>query len=125
MTCEHDCTHLLRENIRYALEPDNPALIPMWISRETQLSGDNDSTVSYRRHLHEAQFHLLLDTICDELLPWQWRCSCLDAIYLPLAALRKLSTDRESKQQVRRLLQELSTTCRYFQRSLLPTHYTP
>ncbi len=35
-------------------------------------------------------FRLLLDTANDRMLPWHWRCLCLDQAWRPLLDLRNL-----------------------------------
>lgn len=67
---------------------------------------------------YESQFRLLMEVVVDEILPPHWRCLCLDQIYKPLFAMRRLATDPNSEAYVRALQQELSITTRYVQASL-------
>ena len=99
--------------IRYGCDPNNPALISNWLKQNGE-----DLPMDQRRQWLEKQFYVLLDTIADDLVPRQWRCICLDNIYKPLCALRKLSNDEFSIARVRQLSYELSTTGRFVERSL-------
>jgi len=47
------------------------------------------------RNLYLQATHVLLETICDELIAKCWRCWCLDNIYRPLACLHKLNQTEE------------------------------
>jgi hypothetical protein len=70
--------------------------------------------INPRRHLHQAQFYLLLEVITDTLLPSHWRELCLDNIYRPLIELNRLSTCQSTKKQLRHLWLELNITSNYF-----------
>lgn len=102
-------THQLLRKIRFASEPDNPALIQHWLRNEhTPGSARPDLDWDILR----LQYHLLLDTINDDALPVRWRCACLDAIYTPLRQMETLANDSARKREVRRLYFEV-TMCRH------------
>lgn len=107
----------LRDIIRYGYDPDNPALIPLWLSREEAIL-PAEVTLAMRRKCYMDQFNLLLNVISDELVPAHWRCLCLDYIYKPLSGLYRLATGEQDKQHHRQLLYELSVTSRYMAPSL-------
>ena len=107
-------TQLLVNKIRFGTEPDNPMLIKLWLE-QTQ---PEDLSISQLRESYCLQFHTLLDTVVDELVPQHWRRTCLDNIYLPLSSLKKLATNASSEQQVQQLLQELAVSTRYVEKSL-------
>lgn len=105
----------LYRKIRSAEDPDNPALILLFLELSLSLA---DNTVADKRRCLKVQFQLLLDTLADEHLPSHWRCQCLDNIYRPLRELQRIACCRESKQQVRLLMYELRIISCYFQAGL-------
>ena len=106
--------NILEQKIRQGLEPDNPVLIHLWLScQQTE-----NLPIDTLRVKHTAQFRLLLETVLDELVPAHWRRTCLDNIYLPLSALKKLSNSESSEQQLRDLFNELAISTRYVESSL-------
>ena len=102
----------MRHKIRYAQEADNPKLIALWLAMEYSLS---PATKSSHWLLYVTEFHLLLDTLADDLLPNHWRRLCLDNINRPLAALRGMAYSNLNKQQLNQLFYELRTTSHFFQ----------
>lgn len=64
--------------------------------------------------IYQGQFRLLLDAICDNLLPAHWRQLCLDNIYRPLTDLNRISQCEASKERLRHLWLELNITSQYF-----------
>lgn len=109
--------HVMREKIRYGQDPDNPALIPLWLDQEAALR-PFDLSLEDCRHYYESQFRLLLEAVLDELVPSHWRRLCLDYIYQPLSTLKKLSDGEQSERHIRQLINELSISCRYVEASL-------
>lgn len=106
--------NMLAHKIRQGSEPDNPALIHLWLScQQTQ-----NQSIDKLRASHTAQFRLLLETVLDELVPAHWRRICLDNIYLPLSTLKKLSNNESSEQHLRSLFNELAISTRYVENSL-------
>ena len=109
---------LLREKIRHGKEPDNPALLPLWLSLEEEHQQHLSTMYLLAQHF-ENQFYLLLETVVDELVPCHWRRTCLDFIYKPLSSLQRISHDQKSKNHVAKLLRELAVSSRYVERSLI------
>ncbi len=110
--------NLIRYKIRNGSEPDNPTLFFLWFNYEEKLLSD-DNCLKFQRSIYESQFNLLLDAVIDELVPKRWRCQCLDQIYRPLTALKRISNNKESESQIKRLLYELSVTSHYVENSLM------
>lgn len=102
----------IRNDIRYGKFPNNPELIALWLTQESVLE-DSIDCLSKRRQHYESQFRLLLEVVVDELVPRHWRCLCLDYIYKPLGSIKRLSNDIQSENHLRKLFNELSTSCRY------------
>ncbi len=115
----------LRHKIRWAQEPDNPNLITLWLAGErccesvAQHAPCPNCSNAQQRRCYEQQFHLLLETILDELLPAHWRCSCLDLIYQPLQRLKALSNTKASNARLLGLYHELAITSHYVRASLM------
>jgi len=63
------------QKVRYAEDEDNPELLSFWLTAEqTLFTSSNTSSDEYARwQLYQGQFRLLLDAICDNLLPKHWR----------------------------------------------------
>jgi hypothetical protein len=98
---------LIKRKIRWGHEPDNPMLIKLWLSLEEQVIV-NQVEIKLKRSLYEAQFHLLLKTIEDELISKVWRHVCLDNIYQPLRSLHKLTDNAASISRLRTLSSSLA-----------------
>ncbi|MNF76657.1 hypothetical protein D3C84_587760 [compost metagenome] len=77
----------LSRRIRCAMEPDEPRLIDHYLAEGRYLVCCTE-TSAWTVAL--TSFRLLLDTACDRMLPWHWRCLCLDQAWKPLLQLRKL-----------------------------------
>jgi len=106
----------IRQKVRYAEDEDNPDLLSFWLMAEqTLFTGSNSfSDEDARWQLYQGQFRLLLDAICDNLLPEHWRLLCLDNIYRPLTELNRISQCENTKERLRRLWLELNITSQYF-----------
>ena len=77
----------LSHRIRCAMSPDEPRLIDHYLAEGRYLVCCTDTspwTVAM------TAFRLLLDTASDRMLPWHWRCLCLDQAWRPLLELRTL-----------------------------------
>jgi hypothetical protein len=106
----------IRKKIRYAEDQENPQLLPFWLMAEQTLftgSYFNGDQIA-RQKMYQDQFRLLLDVICDNLLPRHWRELCLDNIYRPLTELNRISQCEASKKRLRHLWLELNITSQYF-----------
>ena len=109
---------IIRDKIRFGHEPDNPTLIPLWLNQESVLCPNIHEPIELHRDHYEKQFRLLLETIVDELVPSHWRQLCLNHIYQPLGALKRIADDKQSEQDLQRLVHELSITSHYVATSL-------
>ena len=103
---------LIRDKIRFGKNPNNPELIPLWLTQESVIQDSVDCLI-LRRQNYEDQFRLMLETVVDELVPRHWRQLCLEYIYQPLSSLRKISCGEQTENRLRQLLAELSSSCRY------------
>lgn len=73
--------------IRCAFEPDEPRLIDHYLAEGRYLAR---FTATPQRLIAETSLRLLLDTARDTLLPWHWRCLCMDQAWRPLRDLQAL-----------------------------------
>jgi len=108
---------VLREKIRFGLEPDNPTLIVLWLSSECDVRSTSKSYVELAK-IYEQQFRLLLEAIVDELVPAYWRRTCLDYIYRPLSSLQRIAVSEKDQALIRKLNYELMVSCQYIESSL-------
>lgn len=104
-----DYKHHLWRKIRFAKEPDNPALIDHYLDIDTCRL----KSFQAQKDHYECQFRLLLETVADELVPAYWRCCCLDHINKPLLKLNRLSKDARHQNYLCKLKYELNMTCHY------------
>lgn len=84
--------HALGLRIRCGLDPDEPRLIDHYLAEGRYLARFKGIP---NRHIALASFRLLLDTARDTVLPWHWRCLCLDQCWRPLRDLKSLASDRQ------------------------------
>ncbi|EPJ45962.1 MAG: hypothetical protein OFPII_23020 [Osedax symbiont Rs1] len=105
----------LRHKIRYALDDDNPGLLPLWLAMEESLDCCCNSA---NWQLYHAEYRLLLDALSDDLLPGHWRSWCLDNISKPLMSLQRIAISREQSQQLNKLFYELRVVSHFFQGGL-------
>ncbi len=106
----------IRHKVRYAEDEDNPELLSFWLMAEQTLftGSDTFNDEEARWQMYQGQVRLMLDVICDNLLPEHWRHLCLDNIYRPLTELNRLSQCEVSKDRLRQLWLELNITSHYF-----------
>jgi len=107
----------IRQKVRYGEDENNPQILSFWLMAEQTLftgSDINTDDDDERWQMYQAQFRLLLDVICDNLLPEHWRQLCLDNIYRPLTDLNRISQCETSKKRLRGLWLELNITSQYF-----------
>ncbi|WP_343845857.1 hypothetical protein [Bowmanella denitrificans] len=102
-----------RANVRYALQPDNPALLFNYLQHNRMLA-DSHACRRMKRRLHRQAVRLLLDTLCDNCIDLHWRHLCLDQIHQPLLALQKLARSDHERRQDSHLLCELRLLSHYF-----------
>ncbi|WP_116367809.1 hypothetical protein [Parahaliea mediterranea] len=95
---------VLKRKIRYAEEPDNPAVLRHYFRLDTPPPKE---TLLQRRLRLRAQYVLLYDTIKDAGNPPHWSQICLDMIHRPLYELRQLANSRESREDVSLLFVQL------------------
>ena len=110
---------VFRTDVRMATHPNDPCIIGEWLRIDRCCDQHDNHRVcphcpfSTQRRCYEQQFRLLLETIADELLAPQWRCSCLDRIHHPLQGLKSLANTPDSTAHLRELRQELATISYY------------
>ncbi|OOV88053.1 hypothetical protein [Oceanospirillum linum] len=102
----------LRWKIRYATEPDNPSLLQLWLNMEHRLCQTQDRDDQWQHH--QGMLNLLIDSYSDELNPPHWRALCLDWFCKPLGSLSRLACNRQHRNELNRLIQEVSTLSHFF-----------
>lgn len=95
-----ECLRWLALKISCGLSPDDPGLL-----RRHQLALEQlvDAGVLAAIPAHEQALRLLYGAAHDTLLPWHWRCACLDQLNRPLAALHRLADAQGDAALVARL----------------------
>ena len=97
--------HWLGQQVRCALEPDEPRVIEHYLAEGRYLVCCR-ATPAWR--VATASLRLLLETAQDVALPWHWRTLCLDQAYRPLRDVRRLAVTSEQHLECKRLCLQLS-----------------
>ncbi len=84
----------LSHQIRCAMAPDEPRLIEHYLAEGRYLAR---CTATPAWNIAQTSLRLLLDTATDTLLPWHWRCLCLDQAWRPLRDLRSAAHTAEQR----------------------------
>ena len=109
-TIQTTAINSIRHKVRYADDENNPQLLSFWLMAEQTLFAGSDINIDddEKWQMYQGQFRLLLDVICDNLIPEHWRQLCLDNIYRPLTELNRISHCDMSKKRLRYLWLELN-----------------
>lgn len=92
--------------IRCAFDPDEPRVIEHYLAEGRYLAR---FTATPRALIAESTFRLLLDTARDSILPWHWRCLCLDQAWRPLRDLQTLAQTTLERQRLQGFSRQLAT----------------
>lgn len=96
-----ECWRWLALKIACALEPEEPRLLDRYQDAGRQLL---DMGLLQERELAQQEFALLYRCAREALLPWHWRCLCMDRLARPLQVLERLARDDASLEAPLRLL---------------------
>ena len=102
----------LQRAVRTGSEPDRPELLYAYLRICDEAVPDLPQSLQLLRY--EAVCDVLLEAICDDLVPHHWRVTCLDNLPKPLLALRSLASSRKAKRRVDRYLAATRTLSHYF-----------
>lgn len=103
----------LENSVRHATEPDQPGNISRYLTKIEVCAGQACS-VSDQRTIYLRAYKTLLETVCDSLVDRHWRVSCLNQIYRPIFAMKRLARTPTDKAQIRTLRTELARLSHYF-----------
>ncbi|HEX8542592.1 MAG TPA: FagA protein [Pseudomonas sp.] len=92
--------------VRCAFDPDEPRLIDHYLAEGRYLAR---FTATPRAMIAETSLRTLLDTARDTVLPWHWRCLCVDQAWRPLRDLQALAKSCAEQQRFHALAQQLAT----------------
>ncbi len=95
-----ECLRWMALKISCGLAPDEPTLL-----RRHQLALEQLVAAGVLAAIpaHEQALRLLYGAAHNTLLPWHWRCACLDQLNRPLAALHRLADAQGDSALVARL----------------------
>ena len=104
-------TRELEKRVRFGSNPDSPGLLYTYLDLyKKKLSEVGlEAAQSYLT----GTIDLLLETICDPLVPYQWRALCLDNIYKPVFDLSKLPKTKDNRRILRNKTHEISVLTRH------------
>jgi hypothetical protein len=83
-----ECWRWLALQIACGLRPEQPDLLDRYLQAGAQLL---EMGLLDEQRLAEQSLDLLYRSACNVLLPWHWRCQCMNRLCLPLEALQRLS----------------------------------
>lgn len=99
--------------IRNGTCADNPIVITRYLD-SIESTAELIFCERERVALYLNTTQILLDTICDTLIPMHWRQMCLDQIYRPLLNAERLISHPEDRVKFARLQVEMHTLVPYF-----------
>lgn len=105
-------TNQLKNKIRYGMEPNNPALLSIWLTFEEGRCQDLSPEKQWCTYIDMVQF--LLETFADTMNPDHWRVTCLDHIVRPLCCLNRIVKRPQQQSELQTLLSEINVLSHYF-----------
>tara|TARA_B100001057_G_C22753592_1_gene912753 strand:+ start:508 stop:870 length:363 start_codon:yes stop_codon:yes gene_type:complete len=104
-------TRELEKRVRFGKNPDSPELLYTYLDlyKEQLFEVGEEAAQAYLTEIID----LLLETICDPLVPYQWRALCLDNIYKPMFDLSKLPKTQDNRRILRDKTHEISVLTRH------------
>jgi len=101
----------IAEQIRHGKQPNRCDLIDKYLELTNALC--KKQPLSQQQLIHTKVFKLLLNTMSDSLVVEHWRLLCLNNLYKPLFALKRLAQSKADKAHVDMLLQEYARMSHY------------
>lgn len=90
-----ECWRWLALQIACGLQPEQPDLLDRYRQAGDQLL---EMGLIDAQALAEQQLEVLYRSACNVLLPWHWRCQCMNRLCLPMEALGRLAAHDPSLQ---------------------------
>lgn len=112
MTMTRQNITALTHIVRYGKAPNSPQILNSFLKESELLAEIGETTEKLNQHLRTAQ--VLLDTICDSLVPKHWRLQCLDNIYRPLHHAQRVAKNEQEQTKINRFQYEMNATVPYF-----------
>ena len=106
-----DATSELEECVRLGKNPDSPDLLYTYLDLYKERLSQVGAEVS-QAYLTRI-IDLLIDTICDPLVPYQWRALCLDNIHKPVFDLSNLPKTENNRTILRNKTYEIGVLTRH------------
>ncbi|MCV6610377.1 MAG: hypothetical protein OIF55_06375 [Amphritea sp.] len=103
----------LENSVRHATDPDQPGNISRYLTK-MEACAEQAQTLSDQRSIYLRAYKTLLETVCDSLIDRHWRVNCLNQIYRPIFAMKRLASTPTDKAQIRTLRAELARLSHYF-----------
>ncbi|WP_438466589.1 hypothetical protein [Marinomonas sp. PE14-40] len=107
----------LKNKIRYGMEPNNPALLSIWLAFEEDRCQKVTAEEQWNNYIGIVQF--LLETFADTMNPDHWRVTCLDHIARPLCSLNRIVKRPQQQSELQELLSEINVISHYFSPSFI------
>ncbi len=108
----------LKNKIRHGLQPDNPALLSIWLSFEESLCQGCCQQKQFKAYIATVQF--LMECYSDTLNPAHWRATCLDHMARPLSCLQRICYGSKQHAQLQALHMEINVLSHYFTPNFIP-----
>ena len=104
-------TRELERLVRQGRSPDCPDLLYRYLHLYTEKFSQQGVEAS-RAYLMRV-IDLLLETICDPLVPYHWRALCLDSIHQPVFDLSNLPRTEANRRLLRYKTYEIGVLTRH------------
>ena len=104
-------TRELEKRVRLGKNPDSPDLLYTYLDlyKEKLSEVGVEASQAYITEIID----LLLETICDPLVPYQWRALCLDNIHKPVFDPSKLPKTKNNRRMLRNKTHEIGVLTRH------------
>ena len=104
-------TRELEECVRLGKKQDSPYLLYTYLDlyKERLSHAGVEASQAYLTRIID----LLVDTICDPLVPYQWRALCLDNIHKPVFDLSNLPKTENNRTILRNKTYEIGVLTRH------------
>ncbi len=102
----------LEHAVRCGLEPERLELLYAYLRVCDEVAAEYP--LATQLLVYQSACDVLLDAICDDIVPRHWRIACLDNLAKPLLALRCLARNKNSRRRVEGYFRAARTLSHYF-----------
>ncbi len=108
----------LKNKIRHGLQPDNPALLSIWLNFEESTCKSFNQKKQFKAYIAMVKF--LMECYADTMNPPHWRATCLDHMARPLSCLQRICYGPVQHTELQALYMEINVLSHYFSPNFIP-----